>query len=138
MPVIDDIVAKIDAWRGCSISIQQVTGGLTNLNYKVTVDGTPYFVRVPGADTELLSVDRRNELFNSRAAAQAGVGPRVLYDFPEYQAMVLQYLDGTTMSRDALRSPGMPTKIAQAIKQLHSGPRFLSDFDMFRIDPLLS
>jgi thiamine kinase-like enzyme len=133
MPVIDDIIAKIDEWKGCDISIQQVTGGLTNLNYKVIVDGTPYFVRVPGADTELLSVDRRNELFNSRAAAQAGVGPRVLYDFPEFQAMVLEFLDGTTMSRTALSNPGMPAKIAQAIRQLHSGPRFMVDFDMFRL-----
>ena len=46
-----------------------VSGGLTNRNYRVEVDGTPYFVRIPGPGTELLAVDRANELFNTRAAA---------------------------------------------------------------------
>jgi len=27
----------------------------------------------------------------------------------------------------------MPTKIAEAIKRLHAGPRFLTDFNMFRL-----
>jgi hypothetical protein len=28
---------------------------------------------------------------------------------------------------------GMPTRMAQAIKQLHAGPRFMLDFNMFRL-----
>jgi hypothetical protein len=41
-------------------------------------------VRVPGADTALLAVDRANELANSRAAAEARVGPRVLEHLPAW------------------------------------------------------
>jgi len=133
MPVIEEAVAKIEDWRGKRISIQPLSGGLTNSNYKVEVDGTPYFVRVPGESTELLAVDRNNEYHNTKAAAEAGIAPKVLYYLPEYCVMVLEFLNGKTMSKDSLNAAGMPTRMAQAIKQLHSGPRFLADFNMFRL-----
>jgi thiamine kinase-like enzyme len=133
MSVIEEAVAKIEDWKGRNTSIQALSGGLTNSNYRVEVDGTPYFVRVPGQSTELLAVDRGNEYHNTKAAAQAGVAPNVLYYLPEYCVMVLEFLNGKTMSKDALNVPGMPTRIAKAIRQLHSGPRFLTDFNMFRL-----
>ena len=120
-------------WKGRNISILALSGGLTNTNYKVTVDETPFFVRVPGASTQLLAIDRQNEYFNSKAAASMGVGPQVLYYLPEFQAMVLEFLPGVTMSNESLNNPGMPTRIAGAIQRLHAGPRFLSDFNMFRL-----
>jgi thiamine kinase-like enzyme len=133
MPIIDEVVAKIEDWRGKNISIQQISGGLTNSNYKIEVDGTPYFVRVPGQSTELLAVDRANEVHNSKAAAEAGVGPKVLYHLPEYNVMVLEFLTGKTMSKESLSADGMPTRMAKVIKKLHGGPRFLLDFNMFRL-----
>src|SRR5262249_14369324 len=74
-----------------------------------------------------------NEYHNTKAAAQAGVAPNVLYYLPEYCVMVLGFLNGKTMSKDSLNAPGMPTRMAKAIRQLHSGPRFLTDFNMFRL-----
>jgi thiamine kinase-like enzyme len=133
MPVIDEIVSRIEDWKDRHISIQALSGGLTNTNYKVTVDETPFFVRVPGESTALLAIDRRNEYFNAKAAAETGVGPKVLYHLPEFQAMIMEFIQGITMSNASLNNPGMPTKIATAIKRLHAGPRFLSDFNMFRL-----
>ena len=37
------------------------------------------------------------------------------------------------MSNEDMHKPGMPTKIAQSLKLLHSAPRFLTDFNMFRL-----
>lgn len=133
MPIIDAIVSQIEDWKGKDIRIQPLSGGLTNSNYKVEVNGKAYFVRVPGASTELLAIDRRNEYFNSRAAAETGVGPQVLYYLPDFQAMVLEFIQGITMSNTTLSAPGMPSRIARAIKRLHTGPRFLLDFNMFRL-----
>ena len=59
-----------------------MTGGLTNKNYKVDVDDQTFFVRIPGASTELLAVDRDNEYHSSKAAAAVGIGPKVLYHLP--------------------------------------------------------
>lgn len=133
MPSINELVAKINDWQGKELVIEPILGGLTNTNYKVTVNGIPYFVRVPGESTDLLAINRKNEYFNSKAAAQAGIGPKVLYHLPEFDVMVLEFLDGQTMSKEKLNTIGMPTRIAESIKQLHSGPRFLTDFNMFRL-----
>ena len=133
MPTIEDVVNKIPAWKNKEIIIAPLSGGLTNSNFKVEVDGIPYFVRVPGESTELLAINRENEYHNSKAAHDAGVGPRVLYHLPEYSVMVLEFLNGRTMSKDLLNEAGMPARMAQAIKKLNQGPRFLLDFNMFRL-----
>jgi thiamine kinase-like enzyme len=133
MSVIEEVVAKVSDWQGRDVQIQLLSGGLTNTNYKVLVDGKPFFIRVPGEGTELLAIDRNNEYHSSKAAADAGVGPKILYHFPEYSVMVLEFLDGKTMSKESLNKPGMPTHMAQAIRRLHGAERFLLDFNMFRL-----
>ena len=133
MSIIEEVVTKIPDWSGKNVSITPLSGGLTNSNFKVEVDSIPYFVRVPGASTELLAVNRDNEYHNSKAAHEAGVGPKVLYHLPEYDVMILEFINGKTMSKDSLNESGMPTRMAQSIKQLHAGPRFLLDFNMFRL-----
>ncbi len=73
MPLtIDHVLSLIPAWQGRPVTAQPLSGGLTNTNYRVDVDGTPYVVRIPGANTDLLAVDRANEFHNTRAAAEAG------------------------------------------------------------------
>jgi thiamine kinase-like enzyme len=133
MSLIEEVVTKIPDWNDKEISITPLSGGLTNSNFKVDVDGEPHFVRVPGEDTELLAINRENEHHNTKAAHAAGVGPRVLHHLPEYNVMVLEFLNGKTMSKESLNQPGMPARMAEAIKKLHSGPRFLTDFNMFRL-----
>ena len=133
MPSIDEIITRIHDWQGRNITIQPLSGGLTNTNYKVTVDRIPYFLRIPGESTELLAIDRQNEYFNSMAAAETGIGPKVIYHLQELDVMVLEFLDGQTMSKDTLQSEGMSTRMAESIKRLHEGPRFKTDFNMFRL-----
>jgi thiamine kinase-like enzyme len=130
---IQEVVHRISDWNGKHVVIKPLSGGLTNTNFRVEVDDQPYFVRIPGASTELLAVDRDNEYYNSKAAAVSGVGPKVLYQLPEEKVMVLEFIVGKTMSNVALGVPGMPTRIAVSLKILHAGPRFLTDFNMFRL-----
>src|SRR5690349_11573838 len=108
---IDDIVARL--WPGRSGTATPIAAGLTNQNYRVEVDGTPYFVRVPGAKTDLLAVDRGNELFNTRAAAESGVGAAVVAQDPQTGAFALEWIDGRTMSNKAFAAdPLAPQRIA--------------------------
>jgi thiamine kinase-like enzyme len=128
---IEDVVARM--WHGSEIRVSPIAAGLTNQNFRVEVDGRPFFVRLPGASTDLLAVDRANELHNTRAAAEARVGPRVVAVDPESGAFALEWIDGRTMSNAAFAEPGTPARIAEALRRLHAGPRFRDDFDMFRL-----
>ncbi len=130
-PSIDEVVARL--WPGREVRIESIAAGLTNQNFRVEVDGAPRFVRLPGPSTELLAVDRANELHNTRAAAAAGVGPKVLDHDPASGALVLEWIDGRTMSNTVFGEPGTPERIAAALRRLHAGPRFRDDFNMFRL-----
>lgn len=130
MATIEEVVAAIPAWSASRVRIAPIAGGLTNHNYRVEVDGVPHFVRIPGPGTDLLAVDRTNELHNTRAAAQAGVGARVLHHLPAWDVIVLEWLDAATMSNETMQAPGSPTRIAETLRRLHAGPRFRDDFDM--------
>ena len=128
---IQEVAGRI--WPGRQVRISPIAAGLTNQNFRVEVEGEPFFVRLPGASTDLLAVDRANELHNTRAAAEAGVGPGVVHYDPGSGALVLTWIDGRTMSNQAFEAPGMPARIAESLRRLHAGPRFRDDFDMFRL-----
>jgi thiamine kinase-like enzyme len=132
-PTIEQVIDAIPAWAGHDLAVERIAAGLTNTNYRVQLDGTPYFVRIPGAATELLAIDRGNELHNTLAAAVAGVAPRVAHALPDLDVFVLDWLSARTMSNPALSAPGMPARIAEVLRRLHAGPRFRDDFDMFRL-----
>ncbi len=132
MATIDDVLERVDLWRGRDPVATELSGGLTNANYVVTAGEDRYVVRIPGASTELLAVDRANERHNAAAAATTGVSPAILDYVEEWSVMVLPFIDGVTMSPERLREPQMPARMAASLRRLHAGPRFLSDFDMFR------
>lgn len=132
-PTIEQVIAAIPAWGGRDLAAERIPAGLTNENWRVTVDGVAHFVRIPGPATELLAVDRVNERHNTRAAAAAGVGPAVLHELPDWGVFVLAWVEARTMSIESLGEPGMPTRVAAALRRLHAGPRFRDDFDMFRL-----
>jgi len=116
-------------------SVERIAGGLTNANYKVVTDDGSFVVRIAGKDTGLLAIDRENEVHNTIAAAEAGVGARVAASLPEQSALVLEYIDGVTMSAAALRNGDRLAQVAAACTRLHAARRFRDDFDMFEIQP---
>jgi thiamine kinase-like enzyme len=130
---IDDAVGLVSLWRGKDASVSQLSGGLTNENYLVEAGGQRYVMRIPGQSTELLSIDRANEVFNTKAAATTGIGPRVLEHIPALDALVLEFIPGTTMSAATLKSNEMASRMAVSFRRLHGAPRFLKDFNMFRL-----
>ena len=103
----EDAAGRISLWRGKEVKVVPLSGGLTNENYVVEADRERYVMRIPGASTELLSIDRVNEVYNARAAASTGIGPAVLEHVPQGDIMVLEFIQGETMSAQSLHSTSM-------------------------------
>jgi thiamine kinase-like enzyme len=129
----EDAVHRVSLWRGKEVKVSPLSGGLTNENYLVEAGGERYVMRLPGRSTELLSIDRLNEVYNARAAASTGIGPAVLEHLPQLNVIVLEFIPGETMSAPTLQSEPMVRRMAESFKRLHAAPRFLKDFDMFRL-----
>ena len=81
---VEEIVERI--WPGTDPQIEVLGGGITNRNFKITLDDGAYVLRIGGKDTELLGIDRRVEYEASLAAACVGVGPEVVAFLPGERA----------------------------------------------------
>ena len=125
----------VECLRGREREVEELSGGLTNVNLKVTTDEASVVVRIAQAGSELLAIDREAEYENSKSAAEAGVGAPVLEFVRDPGLLVVGFIEGHTFTDDDLRHGGHLTRVAAACRQLHEGPRFVSDFDMFEIQP---
>lgn len=130
---VEEAIARVSLWKGQKVKVSQLSGGLTNENYLVEASGQRYVMRIPGQSTDLLSIDRANEVYNTKAAATTGIGPQVLEHIPVLDALVLEFVPGATMSAKTLQSKEMASRIAASFHRLHNAPRFLKDFNMFRL-----
>ena len=127
------VLEEIPWLHGKQYVVEELPGGLTNVNLKVSYDGHAVVVRIAQQGSELLAVDHAIEHVNSLAAEKAGVGAPVVDYLPDPGLMVVEYIDGRTFTDDDLRHGGHLDRVAAACRQLHAGPRFANDFDMFEI-----
>ncbi|MEU6710960.1 phosphotransferase [Nonomuraea sp. NPDC046802] len=130
---VPEVLDRIPLLSGVPRSVEELPGGLTNHNYKVTTPSGEYVVRVSASDGALLAIDRDAEHANSVAAAAAGVGAPVLDYLPELGVLVVGFLPGRTFTEEDLRDPANLPRVAAACRRLHAGPRFVCDFDMFDV-----
>lgn len=119
-------LAARSGWR-------RVTGGLTNVNVRVTLPDGEAIARIATDDSALLRIDREAEHLNSVAAATSGAAPEVLGYSPEAGVLVVRWVHGRTFSPADVADADNLRRIAHACRTLHSGPRFVTDFDMFAV-----
>ena len=131
---LEEVLEAVPQLRDAT-AVDRLTGGLTNTNYKVTSPSGCYVVRISGKDTSLLAIDRENEVHNTVAAAETGVGAPFVAALPEHDALVLGFLEGEVMDAEKLRRGDRLAAVAESCRRLHGGRRFLQDFDMFAIQP---
>lgn len=114
-------------------TVEVLEGGLTNFNFKVSTPERTAVVRLSSSDSDLLSIDRDAEHVNSRRAAESGAAPAVLDHLPDHNALVVAWVEGRTLVPADLRDERMLVRVAATCRLLHSGPRFVGDFDMFDV-----
>jgi thiamine kinase-like enzyme len=90
-------------------------------------------VRLVGADTELLGIDREAEVAAGTAAASAGVGPEVIAWLPELGAMVTRFLPGDPIPEQDLQDPAVVRLIAGSVMAIHGCPPIDASFPVYRI-----
>lgn len=119
-------------------SVVRRLGGLTNRVFEAVHGGRAVVVRLPGNGTEAY-IDRAVERHNARAAADAGVSPRVLA-FADDGVMISARVEAVTMNAHLFRDPGRVARAAVAFRALHErGPVFSGRFELFaKMDEYLS
>src|ERR1700720_500027 len=129
--------ATVDAvdrlWPGRQAVVTPLDGGITNRNFKVEVDGAAYVLRMGGAKTGLLGIDRAVEHAASLRAEEIGVGPQVV-DFVASEGwLVTRFINGRPIPIEEMRSPATLPRVAEALRMLHSARAIPGRFDSFAV-----
>src|SRR2546427_2321421 len=125
---IDEVISRIPGWTGATIAVSALGGGITNLNYRVDVDGTSFVVRIPGKDSELLGIDRRREYACTLAAGEGGVGPEVAHFLEADGILITRFIAGREISAEEIGRPAPLRRVAAALRRYHAGPIFPGTF----------
>ncbi|MDQ3157413.1 MAG: phosphotransferase [Actinomycetota bacterium] len=128
---LDALFDQIESLADKPRTVEELSGGLTNLNLKVTTPRGVFVARCSRSDTTLLGIDREAEHANTLAAEQAGVGAPFVEFRPDLGVLVIGYIEGHTYDNADMRKPGALARVAEACRTLHAGPRFVGDFNMF-------
>jgi aminoglycoside phosphotransferase (APT) family kinase protein len=116
------LLARVPALTQRELTIEPLGGGMTNRNYLVDADSEAYVLRVAGANTAALGIDRDQEVACSRAAAEAGVGPEVVAYLREQGAIVTRFVAGRTMRAEHIRKPRTLRRVAEVLRRCHDLP----------------
>mgnify|MGYP001420603623 CR=1 FL=1 len=92
---LEAAVRSVSGWSGQHIRYQPVSGGISNTNWRVEVQGahTAYFFKVPGVGTEMF-IDRRTAHDASLKAAQTGYGAPVFAFLEALGVEVFEFMEG--------------------------------------------
>ncbi|HEY1421777.1 MAG TPA: choline/ethanolamine kinase family protein [Candidatus Dormibacteraeota bacterium] len=125
--------AVAQLWPGRSATIHELGGGITNRNFKIEVDGASFVLRMGGARTELLGIDRATEHAASLRAHEVGLGPEVVAFVPSQGWLVAKFIDGRPIVPEAMGEPATLGRVARALHKFHSAPAIPGRFDSHRI-----
>ena len=128
----DELLDRFPSLSG-QRSVTELSGGLTNTNYRITTTGGDYVLRVSSPDASLLSIDRANEEYNARAASTTGTAPEVFERLVDPPCLVVGFVPGETLGAGTIARGDRLIRIADALRTLHAGPEFRNRFDMFEI-----
>ena len=121
-------------WPGSVRSIEALTGGITNRNFRVELTtGEQVVLRVGGKDTALLGIDRSVEHEATRAAAAQGLAPDVIRFVQPQGYLVTRFVEGAPISEDEVRKPDKLREVATALRRFHEGHAIPGRFDSFRV-----
>jgi thiamine kinase-like enzyme len=127
-----DLIVE-ELWPGRGASLEPLGGGLTNHNFKVTVGGEAFVLRVGGSDTELLGIDRGHEHRAAVVAAGVGVGPEVVAFLEHESCLVTRFVDADPIDPERIRQPETIARVARTLRLIHDGPTVPGRFDSFRV-----
>jgi thiamine kinase-like enzyme len=120
-------------WPGRATRVTALSGGITNRNYRVDVDGSSFVLRVGGNDTGLLGIDRAVEHAASLVAASVEVGPEVV-DFVEPEGwLVTRFIAGRPVPPEEIRTPGGITRVAAVLRKIHGAHAIPGRFDAHEV-----
>ncbi len=132
--LVSQILQRVPAFHNrADLKTTFLSGGITNQNYRVDVGDEAFVMRIGGAKTELLGIDRANEYAATKAAAEIGIAPEVI-DFIQPEGyLIARFIRGREISPDEMRQENTIHEIAHTLKKIHALVPIHATFSPFQV-----
>ena len=129
----DEAVARVPQWADASdLTISPLAGGITNSNFRVDTGGKSFALRIAGADTELLGIDREHEHAANLAAGKLGIAPKVIYVIQPEGYLVTRFIAARPFAPEEITQPENICRVMELVRKIHSMPEIPGTFSVFR------
>ncbi len=118
-------------WDLDAIELVPLAGGITNRNYTFAHNARTLVVRVPGEQTDLLGIDRANELEATTRAAALGIGPPVVGVLDTIGTPVTELVAGSHL--DSRTFVDRLPEVVQLVRQFHDSGDLTGSFPIHRV-----
>jgi len=131
---IDRAIAKVPFLaESKNIKKTPLSGGITNLNFKIDADGRSYVIRLAGENTAQLGIKRDVEHAANKAAGELGIAPEIIYFIEPEGYIVTRFINGKPIPPDVIKQPDYLARVVKKIRLFHTrGPKLESEFDVFK------
>jgi thiamine kinase-like enzyme len=128
------ILQRFPQFNGAkSIAVKELSGGITNKNYKITADGECYVLRLGGNETQFLGIDRKNEYECSALAWQVGVAPEPVALLEPEGYILSRFIPGKGLSAEEIGTKENMQRVVESMKAYHALESFRGSFSPFLI-----
>ncbi len=131
---IDKAIAKVP-FLADSKNIKKIplSGGITNLNFKIEADGRSYVIRLAGEGTDQLGIKRDVEHAANKVAGELGIAPEVVYFIEPEGYIVTRFVTGKRIMPEDIVKPDYLVRVAQKLRLFHrNSPKLKGEFNVFR------
>ena len=130
---LEEAIARVPQWAGASnLKVSPLGGGITNQNYRVDVGSESFFLRIAGANTELLGINREYEHAANLAAGRLGIAPEVIYFIQPEGYLVTRFITGRPLPPEEIRQRENIRRVMDTVRKIHMMPEIPGNFSTFR------
>ncbi len=115
------------------LAVSELSGGITNKNYKVVADGEAYVLRMGGNETRYLGIDRKVEYGCTLAASRVGVAPEPVAFLEPEGYLVTRFISGPGIPADQIGTEANIRRVVASLKRCHALDHFPGAFSPFRV-----
>jgi thiamine kinase-like enzyme len=118
---VEKIIHRVPGWvEENDLTFSPLGGGITNRNYKIDLGGESFVLRIAGANTDLLGIDRNTEFVACELAGNLGIAPQVIYFIQPEGYLVTRFIEGLPLSPEGVKQPANLKNIVEMLKRFHA------------------
>jgi thiamine kinase-like enzyme len=115
------------------LKVTALSGGITNLNFKVEYDKKACVIRIVGEGSDQLGIKRKVEYQANKAAGELGIAPEVLYFIEPEEYLVTRFVAGKRVLPHEIIQPDNIRRVARKLRLFHTrAPKLDGEFNVFR------